>query len=171
MGSLVTKILGLHYDIFGRTGGYFEKLSQGSETWHEALSNNKNEHSNPPKKIGDPPLPPHYGIFGRKGGCGATHWLVLCDISAAAAVRLLCSVSSRETETLEVGSRCFWESKSNCMQRKEHSRIFQKKFLIQYKLYIYTKSMAYFWNYCCRRFWKVDPFSKMNKFNWRQHSV
>ena len=41
--------------------GQFEKLSQGSEIWHEALSNNPIK-----EKIWEPNYLPHYDIFGRK---------------------------------------------------------------------------------------------------------
>jgi hypothetical protein len=53
-----------HYDIFWQKGGYFEKLSKGSE----ALSN-KNMRIPHPKKNGDPPSHLHYAVFWwTKGG-------------------------------------------------------------------------------------------------------
>ena len=52
----------------GGQSGNFQKLSYGSETWHEALSNQDMRIPHP-KKNGDPPSPTHDGIFGQtKGG-------------------------------------------------------------------------------------------------------
>ena len=54
----------------GGQGGYFEKMSYGSETWLAALSNKnmKNMSISFKKEFWGPPYPPNYDILGRKGG-------------------------------------------------------------------------------------------------------
>ena len=69
LSSIVIPFLSPLQQLYlGAQGGVFSKVVLGLKTWHEALSN-KNMSIPHPQKIGDPPYPPHFAIFGRtKGG-------------------------------------------------------------------------------------------------------
>ena len=68
--NVVAIVLGIIFLSSSLRGPYFSTIKKAARVLNFAWSpkSHKYQDCNQKKKIGDPPLPPHYDIFGRTGG-------------------------------------------------------------------------------------------------------